>query len=79
MGQRLTASGTIVIDNAPIRSDEIEWRDTVEREDAAGRPATTFRQLYRAACAAGVVRNVFSDAGEFAQTDMSRASAIAAR
>jgi len=24
MGQRLTASGTIVIDNAPIRSDEIE-------------------------------------------------------
>ena len=68
MGQRLTASGTIVIDNAPIRSDEIEWRDTVEREDAAGRHAATFRQLYLAACVAGVVRNVLSDAVEFVRT-----------
>jgi alkylation response protein AidB-like acyl-CoA dehydrogenase len=68
MGQRLTASGTILIDNAPIRSDEIEWRDTVEREDAAGRHAATFRQLYLAACVAGVVRNVLSDAVEFVRT-----------
>ena len=68
IGQRLTASGTIVIDNAPIRSDEIEWRNTVEREDAAGRHAATSRELYLAACVAGVVRNVLSDAVEFVRT-----------
>jgi alkylation response protein AidB-like acyl-CoA dehydrogenase len=68
MGQRLTASGTIVIDNAAIRPEEIEWRDTAERQDAAGRHAATFRQLYLAACVAGIVRNVLSDAVSFVQT-----------
>jgi hypothetical protein len=68
MGQRLTASGTILIDNAPIRAGEIEWRDTAEREDAVGRHAATFRQLYLAACVAGIVRNVLSDAVEFVRT-----------
>jgi alkylation response protein AidB-like acyl-CoA dehydrogenase len=62
MGQRLTASGSIRLDDVAVAAEEIDWRDTVEREDFAGRHAATFRQLYLAACIAGVVRNVAADA-----------------
>jgi alkylation response protein AidB-like acyl-CoA dehydrogenase len=68
MGQRLTASGSISFDNVAIKSEEVEWRDALEREDASGRHAATFRQLYLAACQAGIVRNVLSDAVDYVRT-----------
>lgn len=65
MGQRLTASGGILLENVEISEDKIEWRDATERQDFAGRHAATFRQLYLAACVAGILRNVLSDAVGF--------------
>ncbi|WP_413725921.1 acyl-CoA dehydrogenase family protein [Sodalis sp. RH16] len=65
VGQRLTSSGSIVLEDVQVSADEVEWRDTLEPEDEAGRHAATFRQLYLAACQAGIVRNVLSDAIEF--------------
>jgi alkylation response protein AidB-like acyl-CoA dehydrogenase len=68
MGQRLTSSGSIVFDDVPIAPGEVEWRETIEREDNAGRHTATFRQLFLAACQAGIVRNVLSDAANFVLT-----------
>jgi alkylation response protein AidB-like acyl-CoA dehydrogenase len=68
MGQRLTSSGGIVLDDVLVAPGEIEWRDATEREDSSGRHAATFRQLFLAACQAGIVRNVLSDAVSFVST-----------
>ncbi|MGE4252005.1 MAG: acyl-CoA dehydrogenase family protein [Parvibaculaceae bacterium] len=65
MGQRLTASGGIDFEDVVVEADEI----TAERENTVvGRHASTFRQLYLAACQAGIVRNVLSDAVSFVVT-----------
>lgn len=68
MGQRLTSSGGIRFDNVKIAHDDVEWQDATEQTDGAGRHAATFRQLYLAACQAGIVRNILSDASEFVRT-----------
>lgn len=59
MGQRLTASGGVVLDDVAVFADEIGTRpnDTV-----TGRHASTFRQLYLAAVQAGIVRAIEADA-----------------
>nr|WP_255556775.1 hypothetical protein [Sodalis sp. dw_96] len=62
MGQRLTSSGSIILEQVAVAAEEIQWRDSPEPTDHAGRHAATFRQIYLAACQAGIVRNVLSDA-----------------
>lgn len=65
MGQRLTASGGMDFEDVSVDAEEI----TAERENTViGRHASTFRQLYLAACQAGIVRNVLSDAVQFVRT-----------
>lgn len=59
MGQRLTASGGVTLDNVEVFASEIKTRS----QDAdIGRHCSTLRQLHLAACAAGVVRNIREDA-----------------
>jgi alkylation response protein AidB-like acyl-CoA dehydrogenase len=64
MGQRLTASGGIVFTNVEVAPHEISTRPP--GSDAA-RHAATFRQLFLAACQAGIVRNVVADATLYVQ------------
>ncbi len=59
MGQRLTASGGVVLDDVAVFADEIGIRPN---DSFAGRHAATFRQLYLAAVQAGIVRAVEADA-----------------
>lgn len=59
MGQRLTASGGVTLDNVEVRPEEIQTRN---HSQAVGRHCSTLRQLHLAACAAGVVRNIREDA-----------------
>lgn len=68
MGQRLTSSGSIVFDDVEVAPHEIDRRERIERDDVIGRHTATFRQIYLAACQAGIVRNVLSDAVSFVQT-----------
>jgi alkylation response protein AidB-like acyl-CoA dehydrogenase len=58
MGQRLTASGGVELDNVEVFPAEIGKRTL---ETLVGRHASTLRQLHLAASAAGAVRNVLSD------------------
>lgn len=62
MGQRLTASGSVLFDNVEVAPDEIAPR---AYEGHVGRHTSTLRQLHLAACAAGIVRNVLSDAIDY--------------
>ena len=64
MGQRLTASGGVVLDDVAVFADEIGTRPN---DTFAGRHASTFRQLYLAAVQAGIVRNVEADALAYVQ------------
>jgi alkylation response protein AidB-like acyl-CoA dehydrogenase len=59
MGQRLTASGGVELHNVEVFPNEIAPR---QLENLVGRHTSTLRQLHLAACAAGAVRNVLSDA-----------------
>lgn len=62
MGQRLTASGGVTLDNVEVFASEIKTRG----QDAdTGRHCSALRQLHLAACAAGVVRNIREDAVEY--------------
>lgn len=62
MGQRLTASGGVTLDNVEVFASEIKTRG----QDAdIGRHCSALRQLHLAACAAGVVRNIREDAVEY--------------
>ncbi|TCQ08987.1 alkylation response protein AidB-like acyl-CoA dehydrogenase [Rhizobium sp. PP-F2F-G36] len=58
MGQRLTASGGIILDNVEVFPHEFTRRSL---DDLVGRHCSTQRQLHLAASAAGAVRNVLSD------------------
>ena len=59
MGQRLTASGGVRLDNVEVHASEIK---AGAYQGDVGRHCSTLRQLHLAACAAGVVRNIRSDA-----------------
>ena len=58
MGQRLTASGGVVLDNVEVFAHEFARRSL---ENQVGRHCSTLRQLHLAASAAGAVRNVLAD------------------
>ncbi|MDN5505146.1 MAG: acyl-CoA dehydrogenase family protein [Comamonas sp.] len=62
MGQRLTASGSVELDNVLVYDDEIS---PSSREQLPGRHASALRQLILVATAAGIVRNLFSDARHY--------------
>lgn len=59
MGQRLTASGGLELDNVQVFADEIA---PAARDQLPGRHASALRQLILVATAAGIVRNIESDA-----------------
>lgn len=58
MGQRLTASGGVILDNVEVFAHEFTRRSL---ENLVGRHCSTLRQLHLAASAGGAVRNVLSD------------------
>lgn len=58
MGQRLTASGSVILDNVEVFPHELSRRTL---DSLVGRHCSTLRQLHLAASAAGAVRNVLSD------------------
>lgn len=62
MGQRLTASGGVLLDNVEVFPNEIKTRS---HNADVGRHCSSLRQLHLAACAAGVVRNIRQDAVEY--------------
>jgi alkylation response protein AidB-like acyl-CoA dehydrogenase len=59
MGQRLTASGGVSLDNVEVFAEELKTRG---HNADVGRHCSTLRQLHLAACTAGVVRNIREDA-----------------
>jgi len=59
MGQRLTASGGLELDHVRVFAEEIT---PIHRDQLPGRHASALRQLILVATAAGIVRNVLSDA-----------------
>lgn len=58
MGQRLTASGGVILDNVEVFAHEFTRRSL---ENLVGRHCSTLRQLHLAASAGGAVRNVLAD------------------
>ncbi len=71
MGQRLTASGSVVLDNVEVFEDEISHRSL---NNNIGRHTSTLRQLHLAASAAGAVRAVLNEGTAFVR-DRSRLAA----
>lgn len=66
MGQRLTASGSVDLDGVAVLPQEITYRQLGQ---AIGRHTSSLRQLHLASCAAGIVRNIVSDAAAYVQRD----------
>lgn len=62
MGQRLTASGSVVLDHVQVFPHEISY---VSHHHLHARHASAFRQLFLVATAAGIMRNILSDALHF--------------
>lgn len=62
MGQRMTASGSLVFDNLLVHADEITARGL---STLPGRHGGALRQLHLVAVAAGIVRNVVADAKHY--------------
>lgn len=62
MGQRLTASGGVVLNNVRVRADEIGGRDL---STLVGRHTSTLRQLHLAASAAGAVAAALRDGRDY--------------
>ncbi len=54
MGQRMTASGSLVLDNVQVYASEVAPRGNTT---LAGRHGGALRQLHLVAVAAGIVRN----------------------
>ncbi|CAN5322630.1 acyl-CoA dehydrogenase family protein [soil metagenome] len=65
MGQRMTASGSLVLTNVEVFPDEFVIRNY---ETLVGRHSSAMRQLHLVAVAAGIVRNVLSDMTAYVQT-----------
>nr|WP_310220067.1 acyl-CoA dehydrogenase family protein [Neorhizobium sp. 2083] len=64
MGQRLTASGGVLLENVEVFPHEFATRGL---DNLVGRHCSTLRQLHLAASAAGAVRNVLSDGIAYVQ------------
>ncbi|WP_175945343.1 acyl-CoA dehydrogenase family protein [Caballeronia sp. BCC1704] len=62
MGQRMTASGSLVFDSLRVQADEVAPRNLTT---LAGRHTGALRQLHLVAVAAGIVRNVLADAKRY--------------
>jgi alkylation response protein AidB-like acyl-CoA dehydrogenase len=62
MGQRMTASGSLVFENLLVRAEEVT---KIGLTTLAGRHGGALRQLHLVAVAAGIVRNVVADAKRF--------------
>jgi alkylation response protein AidB-like acyl-CoA dehydrogenase len=62
MGQRMTASGGLVLDNVRVYTHEIAARGSTT---LAGRHGGALRQLHLVAVAAGIVRNIVADARRY--------------
>jgi alkylation response protein AidB-like acyl-CoA dehydrogenase len=62
MGQRMTASGSLVFENLLVYADEITERGL---STLVGRHGGALRQLHLVAVAAGIVRNVVADAQRY--------------
>jgi alkylation response protein AidB-like acyl-CoA dehydrogenase len=62
MGQRMTASGSLVLDNVQVFAHEIATRGYTS---LAGRHGSAVRQLHLVAVAAGIVRNIVADARRY--------------
>jgi len=58
MGQRMTASGSLVFESLRVQADEVAPRNLTT---LAGRHGGALRQLHLVAVAAGIVRNVLAD------------------
>lgn len=65
MGQRLTASGGVHLNDVEVLPHEIGVRTM---SSLVGRHTSTLRQLHLAACCAGIVRNILSDACDYVRT-----------
>ncbi|HVR50727.1 MAG TPA: acyl-CoA dehydrogenase family protein [Pseudorhodoferax sp.] len=59
MGQRMTASGSVVFENVRVEAAEVVERGYTS---LSGRHGGAFRQLHLVAVAAGIVRNIVADA-----------------
>ncbi|BDB28509.1 acyl-CoA dehydrogenase family protein [Cupriavidus sp. P-10] len=62
MGQRMTASGSLVLDDVPVLADEVARRGNTT---LVGRHCGALRQLHLVAVAAGIVRNAWADATRY--------------
>ncbi|WP_438390212.1 acyl-CoA dehydrogenase family protein [Caballeronia sp. DA-9] len=62
MGQRMTASGSLVLENVQVFAHEVMQRGSTT---LAGRHGGALRQLHLVATAAGIVRNVVADAEHY--------------
>jgi len=62
MGQRMTASGSLVLDNVQVFAHEVSTRGYTS---LAGRHGSALRQLHLVAVAAGIVRNILADARRY--------------
>jgi alkylation response protein AidB-like acyl-CoA dehydrogenase len=62
MGQRMTASGSLVLENVQVFTHEVAQRGYTT---LAGRHGGALRQLHLVATAAGIVRNVVADAENY--------------
>ncbi|MFL9996532.1 acyl-CoA dehydrogenase family protein [Paraburkholderia sediminicola] len=62
MGQRMTASGSLVLDNVQVFAHEIATRGYTS---LAGRHGSAVRQLHLVTVAAGIVRNILADARRY--------------
>jgi alkylation response protein AidB-like acyl-CoA dehydrogenase len=62
MGQRMTASGSLVLDNVQVHAHEVAPRGNTT---LAGRHGGALRQLHLVATAAGIVRNILADAENY--------------
>ena len=62
MGQRMTASGSLVLDNVQVYAHEVALRGSTT---LVGRHGGALRQLHLVAVAAGIVRNVVADAHRY--------------
>jgi alkylation response protein AidB-like acyl-CoA dehydrogenase len=65
MGQRMTASGSLVLDDVEVSADEFVVRNY---ETLVGRHCSALRQLHLVTVAAGIVRNVLSDMTGYVRT-----------
>ncbi|ESJ25955.1 acyl-CoA dehydrogenase [Cupriavidus sp. HPC(L)] len=64
MGQRMTASGSLVLDDVQVFADEVTRRGN---STLVGRHCGALRQLHLVAVAAGIVRNAWADARRYVQ------------